>query len=153
MQIVPKVKIPPKVNILFEVPYKNGTRDLKGIRSRTSFNDFLAQVAAKMYTRVSALNIGYIPSYKPRNPKPTPKLLEDDDSWDVLIADVQQHIKLSQGKNRGKGEVRPYSILVVDMDKVEDAKGKVKGGKKVRRPWHLFDKSNHDVTGSKIEER
>jgi hypothetical protein len=147
------VKIPPKVNILFEVPYKNGTRDLKGIRSRTSFNDFLAQVAAKMYTRVSALNIGYIPSYKPRNPKPTPKLLEDDDSWDVLIADVQQHIKLSQGKNRGKGEVRPYSILVVDMDKVEDAKGKVKGGKKVRRPWHLFDKSNHDVTGSKIEER
>jgi hypothetical protein len=91
--------------------------------------------------------------YKPRNPKPTPKLLEDDDLWDVLIADVQQHIKLSQGKNRGKGEVKPYSILVVDMDKVEDAKGKVKGGKKVRHPWHLFDKPNHDVTGSKIEER
>lgn len=86
-----------------------------------------------MGTRVAALvsNIGYIPSYKPRNPKLRPKLLEDDEAWKVLVEDVRQHIKTSQAKNRGKGEVKPFSILLVDLAASED--GKKSGmGKKVR---------------------
>ncbi|KAJ7726448.1 hypothetical protein DFH07DRAFT_970487 [Mycena maculata] len=113
-QVIPKLPIPAraKVNIPFEVPYKNGTRDLTGITSRTSFDDFL------------------VAKHQARPQKPAPKLLESDDSWDVLITDVQQYIKSCQGKNRGKGEVKPFSILPVDMDQVEDAKGKAKRGKK-----------------------
>ncbi|KAJ7474621.1 hypothetical protein B0H11DRAFT_1918330 [Mycena galericulata] len=61
--------------------YKNGTRDLTGITSRTSFDDFLVSVAAKMNTRITLMsNIAYIPSYKPKNPKPRPKLLEDEEA-------------------------------------------------------------------------
>ncbi|KAJ7899746.1 hypothetical protein B0H13DRAFT_1883739 [Mycena leptocephala] len=88
-RVIPTVNIsiPPKVNIKFEVPYKIGTRDLTGITSRIGFDDFLVavQVAERMKTRVGVLNIGYIPSYnKTSTPKPAPKLLEDDDSWDAL---------------------------------------------------------------------
>ncbi|KAJ7726210.1 hypothetical protein B0H16DRAFT_1735746 [Mycena metata] len=123
---IPTVKIPPKVNIKFEVPYKNRTRNLTGITSRTEFDDFLVAVAGRMKTCVGALNIGYIPWY---NKARTPKLLEDDESWDSLVGDVQQYIKSCQSKNRGKGTVPLFSILIVDMDKLQEAKAKGKGSK------------------------
>ncbi|KAJ7816243.1 hypothetical protein B0H13DRAFT_1923719 [Mycena leptocephala] len=151
-QVIPTVKIPPKFDIPFEVPYKNGTRDLTGITSRTLFDDFLHDVATKMQTRVSALNIGYIPSYRPRSSKPTPKLLEDDDSWDVLVADVQQYIKSSQGRNRGKGQVKPFSILIIDMDELQETKTKGKGGKKGAKPKKDRDDPDEPVQTPALKE-
>ncbi|KAJ7488701.1 hypothetical protein B0H11DRAFT_2229889 [Mycena galericulata] len=66
----PLLKVPPMFPIPFEVPYKNGTRDLTGITSRTSFDDFLVSAAAKINTHITLMsNIAYIPSYKPKKPK------------------------------------------------------------------------------------
>ncbi|KAJ7733956.1 hypothetical protein B0H16DRAFT_1467843 [Mycena metata] len=132
---IPTVKIPPKVNIKFEVPYKNGTQDLTGITSRTEFDDFLVAVAGRMKTRVGALNIGYIPSYnKTRTPKPAPKLLEDDESWDSLVADVQQYVKSCQSKNCGKGTL-------------QEAKAKGKGSKGAKsKSKSKKDDSEDEVT-------
>ncbi|KAF8172966.1 hypothetical protein K438DRAFT_1772398 [Mycena galopus ATCC 62051] len=88
---------------LDEVPYKHCTRDLTGLTSKTSFDEFLLAAAAKMETRITMLSsIGYVPSYK--KPKPGPKLLDDEEAWDFLVADVRQHIKGAQSKNRGKHE-------------------------------------------------
>ncbi|KAJ6575789.1 hypothetical protein B0H10DRAFT_2443962 [Mycena sp. CBHHK59/15] len=112
--------VPPKSRtkfaIPFEVPYKNAKRDLAGITSHTTFNDFLLAAAARMDTRLSLMsNIAYLASYKPRNPKPTPKLLEDDKAWDSLIMDVKQYIASCKVKNRGTGSMKPFHISLVDV--------------------------------------
>ncbi|KAJ6568999.1 hypothetical protein B0H19DRAFT_1065782 [Mycena capillaripes] len=132
-QIIPPVKIPPaKFDIPFEVPYKGGMRDLTGITSRSSFDDFLLAAAGRMGTRITQLdNIAYIPSYKPRNPKPLPKILDDDDAWEVLVGDVRQYIKASLASNRGKGQLKPFNIQIVDLSQSEESTktGKNKGRK------------------------
>ncbi|KAH9966224.1 hypothetical protein BJV74DRAFT_890112 [Russula compacta] len=90
-----------KFDILFEVPFKNATRDMEGITSHTTFGAFLESLAEKMETRISLLSsIAYIPSYKPKIPKPVPKLLEDE------------------AKNKGKGLVKAFSILIINTSGV-----------------------------------
>ncbi|KAF8210932.1 hypothetical protein K438DRAFT_1752684 [Mycena galopus ATCC 62051] len=70
-----------KFEIPFEAPYKNGMRDLKGITSATTFDQFLAAATGKMGTRITGMdNIAYIPSYKPRNPKPIQKILDGNNA-------------------------------------------------------------------------
>jgi hypothetical protein len=124
----PKINVPAAFSLPFEVPYKNGTRDLTGLTSKSSFDEFLLAAASKMETRITMLSsIGYVPSYK--KPKPQPKLLDDEDAWEVLVSDVRQHIKGAQSKNRGKGQVQPFSILISDMS--ESGSEPSKGGKKV----------------------
>jgi hypothetical protein len=56
-----------------------------------------------------------LPSYKPRNPKPIPKILDDDEAWEALVGDVYQHVKAIQASNRGKGQLKPFSIQIVDL--------------------------------------
>jgi hypothetical protein len=72
--------------------------------------------------------IGYIPSYKPKNPKPIPKMLEDEESWEILLDDVSDYIMACKSKNRGKGVVKAFTVILVDMS-VPD--GKDNGVKKV----------------------
>ncbi|KIL55692.1 hypothetical protein M378DRAFT_90510 [Amanita muscaria Koide BX008] len=68
-----------------------------------------------METQLSLLShIGYIPSYKPKNPRPVPKLLEDTEAWKKLVDDVEEYIKSSKAKNRGNGVVKPFSITIID---------------------------------------
>ncbi|KAJ7856170.1 hypothetical protein B0H13DRAFT_1902773 [Mycena leptocephala] len=104
-QIAPpsvRVKIPPaKFDIPFEVPYKNGMRDLKGITSVTTFDEFLAAAAGKMGTRITQMdNIA--------NPKPIPKILDDDGAWEALVGDVRQHGKKS---DRDSDETQAVPVL------------------------------------------
>ncbi|KAF8170529.1 hypothetical protein K438DRAFT_1773761 [Mycena galopus ATCC 62051] len=117
---------------LDEVPYKHGTCDSTGLASKTRFDEFLLAAAAKLETRITMLSsIGCIPSYK--KPEPGPKLLDDEEVWDVLVANVRQQIKGAQSKNRGKGEVQPFSILIVDMsDELSKTKRK-RGTKKSKK--------------------
>ncbi|KAM6502833.1 hypothetical protein JOM56_002810 [Amanita muscaria] len=73
------------------------------------------RLAKKMETQLSLLShIGYIPSYKPKNPRPVPKLLEDTEAWKKLVDDVEEYIKSSKAKNRGNGVVKPFSITIID---------------------------------------
>ncbi|KAJ7632020.1 hypothetical protein B0H17DRAFT_1150027 [Mycena rosella] len=105
--VVLTVKISPKFPNPFEVPYKNGTQDLNGIMLCTDFDDFFITAAAQKDTRLSLMsNIGY-----------------------ALISDVSQHIKASKAKNRGKGEVKPFSISLIDLSKAAKS-GAGKKGKK-----------------------
>lgn len=81
------------------------------LKSTTSFPDFLGAVAAKMMTRVTLLTaIGYIPSYRPKTPKPVPKLIEDEDSYEAMMEDIEDYIGNCRAKKNGKGEVKPFSI-------------------------------------------
>ncbi|KAJ7686451.1 hypothetical protein B0H14DRAFT_3534548 [Mycena olivaceomarginata] len=57
------------------VGYKNGTRDLTGLTSRSTYDG----------ATLLSNTIGYIPSYK--KPKAGPKLLDDEEARDVLIVD------------------------------------------------------------------
>jgi hypothetical protein len=103
-------------DVPFEVPFEGATRNLSDITSHTSFNEFLGAVAKRMETRLSLLaRIAYIPSYKPRNPKPVPKLLEDDDDWKKLLVDVEEYRSACIAKCKGKGVVKPFVIVLVDM--------------------------------------
>jgi hypothetical protein len=72
--------------------------------------------------------IGYIPSYKPKNPKPIPKMLEDEESWEILLDDVSDYIVACKSKNRGKGIVKAFTVILVDMSGPD---GKDNGAKKV----------------------
>lgn len=139
--IQPTVKIrvrrPVPFDIPFEVPYKNAMRDLQGITSSTKFDDFLLAAAGKMGRRITQMDdLAYVPSYKPRNPKPIPKILDDDDAWDTLISDVRQHIKAAQESNRGKGVLKPFSIQIVDLSKADDTK--TSAGKRARGVQYIL---------------
>jgi hypothetical protein len=82
-----------------------------------------------MKMNVSVLHltqVGYIPSYKPKNPKPVPKMLEDEESWEILLDDVSDYIDACKSKNRGKGVVKPFTVLLIDMSAPDGI-----GGKKV----------------------
>lgn len=106
----------PLFDVPFEVPFEGATRNLSGITSHTSFNEFLSAVAKRMETRLSLLaRIAYIPSYKPKNPKPVPKLLEDDDDWKKLLVDVEEYRAACVAKCKGKGTVKQFVIVLVDM--------------------------------------
>ncbi|KZP27093.1 hypothetical protein FIBSPDRAFT_1040299 [Athelia psychrophila] len=101
--------------IPFEVPFKNATRDLDGITSKTTFDHFLITLAERMETRISLLTaIAYVPSYKPKSPKPIPKLLEDERVWYKLIEDISDYIKTSKAAKRGTGAVKPFTIRIFD---------------------------------------
>ncbi|KAF8229465.1 hypothetical protein L208DRAFT_1424146 [Tricholoma matsutake] len=76
------------------------------------------------------LHIGYIPSYKPKNPRPVPKLLEDAEAWEKLVHDVEEYIKSSKAKNQGKGIVKPFSITIIDTSGPPPKEAAVKKGSK-----------------------
>ncbi|KAJ7664803.1 hypothetical protein B0H17DRAFT_1211161 [Mycena rosella] len=104
-----------KFAIPFEVPLNGPVRYLDGITSQTTFDVFLDELAHAMCTRKSLLSgIAYIPSYKPKTPKPMPKLLDNEQAWKRLITDVQNHIDSSKSKQGGKGAVKPFFIQIVD---------------------------------------
>ncbi|KAJ7450496.1 hypothetical protein B0H11DRAFT_1877432 [Mycena galericulata] len=82
-------------------------------------------------------NIAYIPSYKPKNPKPTPKLLEDEEGWENLVKDVENYISTCKAKNKGKGVVKPFTINLIDTSggdpKDAGTSGTGKKGKKSKQ--------------------
>ena len=80
------------------------------------FTEFLKAIAKQMETHLSLLaQIAYVPSYKPKNPKPVPKLLEDDNDWEKLLVDVEEYHMICTAKCKGKGTVKQFVIVLVDM--------------------------------------
>ena len=62
--------------------------------------------------------------YKPKNPKPVPKMLDDEDAWEGLIDDIASHLKTSKSK-------KPFSILILDMSG-DNSKAMTATSKKVK---------------------
>jgi hypothetical protein len=114
--------------IPFEVPFKSATRNLNDITLHTKFSEFLKAATQQMETRLSLLaSIAYVPSYKPKSPKPVPKLLEDNKDWETLLDDVDKYRVACMTKGAGKGTwkeagiVKAFVIKIVDMS-VSDEK-------------------------------
>ncbi|KAJ7055611.1 hypothetical protein C8F01DRAFT_1319470 [Mycena amicta] len=135
----------PKFNIPFELPFGTGTRSLPDITSQTPYINFIMDAAAKMRRKPEEIEdqIGYVPSYLPRSPKPLPKLL-DEEAWPNLIADVAQFIEREKAKNRGKGVVKAFHILI-SIITAEKGKEKKKKGKGSARSSHI--RSDDDLEG------
>ncbi|KAG2021263.1 hypothetical protein CC2G_006517 [Coprinopsis cinerea AmutBmut pab1-1] len=105
-----QVEVEEEFTIPMEVPSPcgNATRDLDGITSTTSFTSFLTDLALRMGCSVShlmAVSIGYVPSWLPKNPKPKPKLLDDEQSWEKLVNVVRQFRDDAKAKKKGKGTI------------------------------------------------
>ncbi|KAJ7241043.1 hypothetical protein B0H12DRAFT_48132 [Mycena haematopus] len=76
-----------------------------------------------MGTRVTLMaDIAYTASYMSKNPKPIPKLLEDEDAWNRLVEDVGCYIQSCKNKNKGKGAVKPFTVTLVDTSGGGDSK-------------------------------
>ncbi|KAJ7816197.1 WD40-repeat-containing domain protein [Mycena leptocephala] len=98
--------------ITFDVPYKSATRELK-LPCTTSFGGFLTALSRKMEVSVTHLSaIGYIPSYKPRNPKPVSKLLENAEDYESMMEDIEEYRKSCLKKKNGI--VKKFSIALSD---------------------------------------
>jgi hypothetical protein len=69
-------------------------------------------------------HLGYILPWKiPRTGKPIAVLLEDEESFKMLISAIWSHIDEQKAKNRGKGKVKPFSITLTDMSNAHDTAG------------------------------
>lgn len=123
---LPVVKSPNASEIFkipIDVPYRNATRDVVGITSITSYERAMRLIAERMDAGPSRMAaIGYIPSYKPKNPKPVAKLLEDDDAWDRLIGDVKAYIDSFASKRGTARQVKPFVITIIDTLEPDDPK-------------------------------
>jgi hypothetical protein len=116
----------PEFCVPMVVPYRNASRDVDGITSKTPFARVLRLLSERMEVSLTLLaGIGYIPSYKPKASKPVPKLLEDDTSWYKLLEDVHAFILTCKGKN-GKGMVKAFHINIVDTTAPTDLDPKVR---------------------------
>ena len=97
---------------MYEVPFNNTTQELK-LSCITIFAGFLTAVSWKMEVSVTHLSaISYIPSYKPRNPKPVPKLLETSEDYESTMEDIAVYRKTCLNKKGGK--VKPFLISLSD---------------------------------------
>ncbi|KAJ7310110.1 hypothetical protein DFH08DRAFT_823147 [Mycena albidolilacea] len=89
--------------IVYKVPFHNATQELK-LSCTTTFVGFLTAVLRKMEVGVTHLSaIGYVALYKPKNPKPVPKLLETSEDYKSLMADITEYRKYYLKKKGGGG--------------------------------------------------
>ena len=71
-------------------------------------------------------SIRYISSYKLKNPKPVAKLVEDEEAWMRLIADVKAYIDSFVRKHGAAHQVKPFVITIIDtLDPVNAKENKV----------------------------
>lgn len=111
--------------IKYEVPVKNASRSVQ-LSMKLSFSRFLEAVAHKMEVGIRFLaNIAYIPSWLPKNSKPLPKLLQNDEDYEAMLVEIEEFIAKCESANKGKGQVKPFSICIVDTSEgvAGDSKG------------------------------
>lgn len=99
---------------------------MTGITSATSYERAMRLIAERMDVGPSRMAaIGYIPSYKPKSPKPVAKLLEDEEAWDRLIEDIRAYIDSFAIKRGASRSVKPFVISIVDTLGVDPKESKV----------------------------
>ncbi|KAJ7257020.1 hypothetical protein C8J57DRAFT_1649150 [Mycena rebaudengoi] len=117
-------------SVVYEIPFKNASRELI-LSSSTPFVEFLVKLSVKMEVSVTHLStIGYIPSYKPKSPKPVPKLLESSEAYERMMEDIDEYRDACRQKNRGKGTVKPFVIRIMDTSEVVDGRASKNSTKK-----------------------
>ncbi|TRM63343.1 hypothetical protein BD626DRAFT_537205 [Schizophyllum amplum] len=139
-----------------EVPYGEGTRRVKGISTKTTFDEFNTLISHRMNIPLNkCVGFGYVASWLPKNPKPKPKSLEDDDDYTYMVEEVYQHCKDALKKSKGK-TIKPFVITLVRMSEVAvsttkgDSKKSKKGKGRRARPADSSD-SESDVVEKSTE--
>ena len=113
--------------VRFEVLFGNVLRELE-LPSDTAYSDFLADVAVAVGMRVSSLCIGYIFSFWPKSPKPRPKVLDGDKTWQTLLRDARLWLKGKSGlKRKGKQSAKPWHVQIEDLTTENAGTGELKG--------------------------
>ena len=117
----PVSKTRPVFDIPCELRTDHAAVDIHGITSQTSFAHVLSVIAEKLGTRVSHLtDLGYIPSWLPKTPKPVPKLLEDGEAWETLLDVIEDHIRATstsdttKGRKKKGGKDQRFTIILMD---------------------------------------
>jgi hypothetical protein len=102
-----------------------------------TFAGFLTAVSRKMEVGVTHLSaIGYVASYKPKNPKPVPKLLETSEDYKSLMADITEYRKDCLKKKGGK--VKPFSISLTDTSNTPTDGRKVRAEVVIRTEVFIY---------------
>jgi hypothetical protein len=102
----------------FDVPCGKFSRDLE-IKESTPFFLFLGDVARLMgLLSSSSISIGYILPWKANKSggKTAPKILDNEEAYEKMKADVAVWRKEQASKNKGKGVVKAFSIQLVDLN-------------------------------------
>jgi hypothetical protein len=108
-------------NIEFDVPCGVASCSVT-ICSNVSWPMFIQKISGVMgcsYNTVPAL--GYVPSWKLCS-KVVAKILDGSESFEKLVAEIQDYIREQKAKNRGKGVVKAWSIHLRDLFKEETGK-------------------------------
>ncbi|KAF8205729.1 hypothetical protein K438DRAFT_1932023 [Mycena galopus ATCC 62051] len=126
--------------IAYKVPFNNATREFK-LSCTTPFSGFLTTVLRKMEVSITHLSaIGYITSYKPKNPKPVPKLLETTEDYERMMEDIAAYRKTCLRSKAGK--IKPFSISLSDTSCTPtDGRTKTTSKKKGPQPAALLEAS------------
>ena len=128
-------------DIVYEIE-RNGVLHEFTLSSAASFRTFLcstAKVFAVSITHLGAL--GYVPSFLPKSPKPLPKILDSDSTYEKMLEKIEDHVEHMKSRNKGKGIVKAFSIRLVDTSAGSgDGNGKKEtAGKKVSRRLCFID--------------
>jgi hypothetical protein len=105
---------PEPFKMTFEIPCGDAAVDLE-VMSTEVWTHFLEDMCRTMGCRVSSLRVGYIFSFIPKNPKPLPKLLNDEKTWAMLIRNAYSWVEGECKKKNGKGVAKPWTIGIIDL--------------------------------------
>ncbi|KAJ3740600.1 hypothetical protein DFH05DRAFT_1529212 [Lentinula detonsa] len=84
------------------------------LSSGASFSTFLTATAKAFNVSVSHLGaLGYIPSFRPKNPKPLPKIVHSDESYEKMLEDLEDYVE-SLKSRKGKGKVKSFTVRLLD---------------------------------------
>jgi hypothetical protein len=121
--------------IKHKVPYNNGIWTLN-LLSTTLFDEFLKALTVKMM--VPAVASGYILLFFPKSPKLQLKLLEDEESYSMMIKEIEDYIMACCAKNQGKGAIKLYHIQIINTSDGDSKKTSSKVGFLLVFLWPSF---------------
>jgi hypothetical protein len=90
-------------------------RDLS-INSTSTWVMFIDNVSRLMGCHPSLLELGYVLPWRTKaGAKTTPKLLNDNESFEKMVDDVRAWRQEQASKSKGKGVVKSFSIRLVNL--------------------------------------
>ncbi|KAJ3797142.1 hypothetical protein GGU11DRAFT_827474 [Lentinula aff. detonsa] len=119
-------------DITYEVERDNVLHDFS-LTSSDSFATFLQNAASVFGVSSTHLgSLGYIPSYLPKSPKPLPRLINSDETYEKMIEGIESWIEEAKSKTKGKKKVKAFSIRLIDTSgpTMKESRKKSKQGSK-----------------------
>ncbi|KAH8798072.1 hypothetical protein DL96DRAFT_1781867 [Flagelloscypha sp. PMI_526] len=139
----------PTFEIHFEVPIHRGTKFLKGLTSKSTYDDFQKDVAEKMRIKPHHLpGLAYWPLTLAKGSCKTakPALLEGDEDWDCLVEAAQVYVREQRRKKKTSSVVQ-FDLVDLDADDDKKKPTSVKGSKPALKAKKDDSDGNNDSAG------